>query len=244
MTDRRYYLDTFKVTETQMGRLVAEALAQGGDYADLYFEYTTYNDLLLRDGEVSSGGFHIDFGVGIRVLKGERTGYAYSENTGMTDMLAAARAAAMIAGGQARKQVERAASGMMGNDAGKTDIGNAGYGGTDSGEGWQDLYPMRQSWRSARAEEFLPFLKSLEQKPLHPRQESDASRMPEADPPAPGFRFNGIVSDGDETFALVSGAGETILVKGNAKIGDYTVIGFSSREMTLDIYGKRITLTL
>lgn len=89
-----------------------------------------------------------------------------------------------------------------------------------------------------------PFLKSLEQKPLHPRQESDASRMPEADPPAPGFRFNGIVSDGDETYALVSGAGETILVKGNAKIGDYTVIGFSSREMTLDIYGKRITLTL
>ena len=164
MTDRRYYLDTFKVTEEQMGRLVAEALAQGGDYADLYFEYTTYNDLLLRDGEVSSGGFHIDFGVGIRVLKGERTGYAYSENTGMTDMLAAARAAAMIAGGQARKQVERAASGMMGNDAGKTDIGNAGYGGTDSGEGWQDLYPMCQSWRSARAEEFLPFLKSLEQK--------------------------------------------------------------------------------
>ena len=164
MTDRRYYLDTFKVTEEQMGRLVAEALAQGGDYADLYFEYTTYNDLLLRDGEVSSGGFHIDFGVGIRVLKGERTGYAYSENTGMTDMLAAARAAAMIAGGQARKQVERAASGMMGNDAGRTDIGNAGYGGTDSGEGWQDLYPMCQSWRSARAEEFLPFLKSLEQK--------------------------------------------------------------------------------
>ena len=164
MTDKRYYLDTFKVTEEQMGRLVTEALAHGGDYADLYFEYTTYNDLLLRDGEVSSGGFHIDFGVGIRVLKGERTGYAYSENTGMTDMLAAARAAAMIAGGQARKQVERAASGMMGNDAGKTDIGNAGYGGTGSGADWQDLYPMRQSWRSARAEAFLPFLKSLEQK--------------------------------------------------------------------------------
>ena len=90
----RNFLDRFRVTVPQLEQLVRTALARGGDYSDLYFEYTVYQDLLLKDGEVASGGFHIDYGTGIRVLKGERTGYAYSENTGMADMTAAAEAAA------------------------------------------------------------------------------------------------------------------------------------------------------
>ena len=95
--EKRYYLDRFKVSVPQLEQLTGTSLSQGGDYADLYFEHTTYKDLLLRDHEVSSGGFHIDYGVGIRVLKGDKTGYAYSENTEMPDMLCAARAAAQIA---------------------------------------------------------------------------------------------------------------------------------------------------
>ena len=95
--EKRYYLDRFKVSVPQLEQLTGTSLSQGGDYADLYFEHTAYKDLLLRDHEVSSGGFHIDYGVGIRVLKGDKTGYAYSENTEMPDMLCAARAAAQIA---------------------------------------------------------------------------------------------------------------------------------------------------
>ena len=96
MKNKNYYLDTFRVTVPQMEQLTATALKSGGGWCDLYFEYTTYNDLLLKDSEVSSGGFHIDFGVGIRVLSGERTGYAYSESTEMADMLSAAAAASAI----------------------------------------------------------------------------------------------------------------------------------------------------
>ena len=76
-----------------MEQLTKTALKNGGDWSDLYFESTIYGDLLLKDGEVTSGGCHTDFGVGIRVLSGERTGYAYSENTAMKDMEAAAKAA-------------------------------------------------------------------------------------------------------------------------------------------------------
>jgi len=43
--------------------------------------------------------FHIDYGVGIRVLKGEKTGYAYSESTDLKAMQESAIAAAAIAGG-------------------------------------------------------------------------------------------------------------------------------------------------
>ena len=99
MNDKTYYLNIFKVSEPQLQTLTATALTHGGDYCDLYFEHTTFFNLLLKDGVVSSGGFHTDFGVGIRVLKGEKTGYAYSENTEMTDMLNAARAASAIATG-------------------------------------------------------------------------------------------------------------------------------------------------
>ena len=79
-----------------MRRLTAEGLGNGGDFCDLYFENTSYRDLLLRDGEVTSGGFHVDYGVGIRVLSGEKTGYAYSESTDMPSMLSAAKAAAQM----------------------------------------------------------------------------------------------------------------------------------------------------
>ena len=126
-----------------MAKVTAAALSRGGDYCDMYFEYTTFFNLLLKDGVVSSGGFHTDYGVGIRVLKGEKTGYAYSENTALPEMLKAADAASAIAcaGGQA-----------------------IGYGCVSDIR--QEMYHMEKNWRSISAEAFLPFLKSLETRVL------------------------------------------------------------------------------
>ena len=138
--NRNHYLNIFKVSEAQLQALAATALAHGGDYSDLYFEHTTYFNLLLKDGVVSSGGFHTDFGVGIRVLKGEKTGYAYSENTDMQDMISAAKAAAAIAIGSKATGREYKAV---------TDRRN-------------DFYPCADSWREKSADAFLPFLKELE----------------------------------------------------------------------------------
>ena len=67
----QYYLDTFHVTVPEMEKLVGIIQDRGSSYADLFFENTSYRDLLLKDGEVSSGGFHVDYGVGIRALKGD-----------------------------------------------------------------------------------------------------------------------------------------------------------------------------
>ena len=93
-----YYLDTFRVSQEKLETLVREALRCGGNYCDLYFENTRYSSLLLRDGNVNSGGIHSDYGVGIRTLNGEKTGYAYFESTDWNDMFQAARAASTIAG--------------------------------------------------------------------------------------------------------------------------------------------------
>lgn len=43
MNDKTYYLNTFKVTECQLRKLVETALSRGGDYADLYFENTSFS---------------------------------------------------------------------------------------------------------------------------------------------------------------------------------------------------------
>ena len=89
--------ERFGVSGEQLRALVAEGLRGGGDWCDLYFEQTSYHDLLLRDGEVASGGYHVDYGCGIRVLKGEKTGYAYAETTDFPSLFQAAKAAGAIA---------------------------------------------------------------------------------------------------------------------------------------------------
>lgn len=91
----------FGAGEQEARRILDAALSKGGDYADIFFEHTVSNDLSLRDGEVNSVRSHIDFGAGIRVLKGDRTGYAFSESTRFEDLMKAAATAAEIAGGTA-----------------------------------------------------------------------------------------------------------------------------------------------
>ena len=141
MNCKEYYTDIFKVAPEQMKLITETALSRGGDYCDLYFEYTTYFNLLLKDSEVSSGGFHTDFGVGIRVIKEEKTGYAYSESTELKDMLNAARAASAIAGASGESRTYRPVTDKV-----------------------IDMYPVQENWRHESASAFVPFLKSLEQK--------------------------------------------------------------------------------
>ena len=142
---KTYYFNIYQIDAAALDRLVTEALSTGGNYADLYFENTTYGSLLLRDGAVTSGGNHIDFGVGIRVLSGEKTGYAYSESTAWEDMLASARAAAQIA-------------------SGPTDVSPYGTRNPSRGEPnpHADRYPIEQPWRGTPMSTFLPFLQKLE----------------------------------------------------------------------------------
>jgi len=95
--NRQDILHRFAVTETDLLKVMAEALNKGGDYADIFFEHTFSNNLSLRDGEVNRASSNIDFGAGIRVVCGDQTGYAYVENTDIKDLLKAAQTAANIA---------------------------------------------------------------------------------------------------------------------------------------------------
>ena len=91
------YFDLFGVTPDKLERLMVSALSRGGEYADIFFEYTTTDEMLLRDHEVNSVESTADYGAGIRVIRDEKTGYAFSEKTDMRDLEKAALFAAGIA---------------------------------------------------------------------------------------------------------------------------------------------------
>lgn len=91
------YLDHFEVTVEMLQQVIRTAMSKGGDYADLYFEHKKSNNLGLEDGTVNRAFSNIDYGVGIRVLKGDQTGFAYTETITPEAMLNAAKMASSIA---------------------------------------------------------------------------------------------------------------------------------------------------
>lgn len=136
--------DRFPVTEELLREVVSEGLKHGGDWCDLYFEDSSYNELLLRDGEVTSGGHHLDFGAGIRVIKGDKTGYAYTEKLDRRSLLSAAGMAASIA--------------CMSSECTQT-FNSGSVAGIKPAAA---CYDSRLDWRSAGISKFIPFMKRID----------------------------------------------------------------------------------
>ena len=56
------------------------------DYADLYFQLSQDESWVLEDGIIKEGGFHIDRGVGVRAVSGEKTGFAYADQINLASL--------------------------------------------------------------------------------------------------------------------------------------------------------------
>lgn len=67
------------------------------DYADLYFQYSRSESWGLEEGQVKSGNFSIDQGVGVRAVSGEKTAFAYSDDITLPALIEAAKATKSIA---------------------------------------------------------------------------------------------------------------------------------------------------
>jgi TldD protein len=92
----------FGITRRDLEAYLSEALSQGGDYADLYFEYLLTSSIAIDESMVKSASQGVSMGVGIRVIAGERTGYAYSDDLSPEKIRKAARVAAHIASGPSK----------------------------------------------------------------------------------------------------------------------------------------------
>src|SRR6202451_3080389 len=87
------------IDEALAQRLLAVALANGGDYADLFFEYRAAGGFVFDEGILKSASRGVSMGLGVRVQKGDATGYAYVEQLDWDAMKRAAETAAQIASG-------------------------------------------------------------------------------------------------------------------------------------------------
>lgn len=83
-------------------KLLEIALAKGGEYADLFFEYRASAGLVFEEGITRSASKGVSVGLGVRVLRGEATGYAHVEDLRWESMVRAAETAARIAATEAK----------------------------------------------------------------------------------------------------------------------------------------------
>jgi TldD protein len=136
------YFARFGVTERMIAQTLATALSRGGDHADVYFQHRIGSDLGLEDGAVNRAYASVELGVGVRVLKGDQTGYGYTEDLSLPALVECARTAAAIADGPARAAPARLhVSGAL-----------------------PDRYPLRRPWDEVRPEEKLPLVAALNER--------------------------------------------------------------------------------
>ncbi len=98
-----YFENEFGITDGLCQKVLAEALSRGGDFADLFFEHTISNRIILEDGKVNRAYSNVALGVGIRTVKGDQVGYGFTQELEENSMLNAASTAATIASDEAKK---------------------------------------------------------------------------------------------------------------------------------------------
>jgi TldD protein len=118
----KFFTGKFNVSISDIESLLGVALSRGGDYADLYFEYATLNSLNLEEQIIKSANRAARLGVGVRVISGEKTGYAYCDEIDVAAIRKAALTAAHIA--------------QSGSGAGPINVSRVGPA--------HDLYPVAQ----------------------------------------------------------------------------------------------------
>jgi TldD protein len=136
------YFARFGVTEQLIRSTLSTALSKGGDYADVFFQHRVSNSLSLEDGIVNRANANVALGVGVRVLKGDQTGYGFTEDITPDGLKRAALTAAAIAQGPAREGPARFK--VM--------------------EAKPNRYPVKVRWEDIRPQQKLTVLNGLNEK--------------------------------------------------------------------------------
>ena len=91
-----FFRDRYGVDAASLASTLDLTLERRADHADLYFEYTTQDSVMLEEGIVKSGDRHLEQGVGVRVQADERQGYAHSDDITVESLRVAASTARAI----------------------------------------------------------------------------------------------------------------------------------------------------
>lgn len=87
----------FNISAVEAEKLLRLALSRGAQSADLFFEYRPNSSLRIEDGIIKDIQYGISLGMGVRAVKGDQIGYAYTDAIDFQSMKRAAETAANIA---------------------------------------------------------------------------------------------------------------------------------------------------
>jgi len=94
---RETLLAPAQITEHHLREVMARLAGHGVDTADLFLQYSRLESWVLDDGIVKEGNFSLERGAGLRAISGEKTGFAYTEELNLENLLEAAGSARAIA---------------------------------------------------------------------------------------------------------------------------------------------------
>ncbi|MEJ2115412.1 MAG: metalloprotease TldD [Gammaproteobacteria bacterium] len=99
-------LDPSGLDESHLSRAFSTLLNTSADSGDIYFQMRKYEAWSLEDGIVKDASYNISQGVGIRAIKGDKSGFAYSDEIVLPALLESCKAARAIARGSQVGQVQ------------------------------------------------------------------------------------------------------------------------------------------
>ena len=100
-------LQDHKITKNKVFDLISSLSETGGEYCDLYFQYSVSESWLLDDGIVKDGSYNISHGIGTRCVKDNKTGFAYSDELNIKAIQSAIDFAKGISDSQKNKKISQ-----------------------------------------------------------------------------------------------------------------------------------------
>ena len=94
------------LTDNKIEKALSIACSNKIDFADIYFEYTKTEGWVLDDGIIKSGNSNIDSGFGIRSVSEDKSGFAYSSQYYLKDLIKAAEMSRSIINHGQEKSIE------------------------------------------------------------------------------------------------------------------------------------------
>ncbi len=82
-----------RIPDELLQKIIKKALSNGGDYADVFIEHQRPLSIMLEDDKIEKLSSGIDAGVGIRVIFGDKSAYAYSNDFSEDSLLSLAETA-------------------------------------------------------------------------------------------------------------------------------------------------------
>ncbi len=85
------------VDRETLKKVISAALQNGGDFAEVYLENRVSRNIVMEESRFKSGLYGVSQGAGVRVISGNKTGYAYTDDITEENLMRAAKVASYVA---------------------------------------------------------------------------------------------------------------------------------------------------